>query len=187
MADACHRQLHRPQGRSLPLGLLHRQLAAPASVRAGRHHVCPTDPADALFLRAVDDLHRLEQLGPASPSCVKRPRILQGRARAAVASGPRPAAPAVYRQGRRLETPAHLGHGDCCSGREPGRLSGLLPDQHGRPEAAVPERPCDRQARFRRPCLQDRRDGAPALYRGRSQALDRLAPSVCRCEQRWAA
>ncbi|MFD1808641.1 FG-GAP repeat domain-containing protein [Gemmobacter lanyuensis] len=66
----------------------------------------------ALILRAVDPLHRLEPQRPPGPAGVERPRILQGRAGTALASGPRPATPALYR-GRGLAAPADLGHGHC--------------------------------------------------------------------------
>jgi enediyne biosynthesis protein E4 len=62
LAHARHRQLRRPQGRGLPLGVLHRQLAAPARGAAFR----PADPADAVLLRAVDAVHRLEPVRPPS-------------------------------------------------------------------------------------------------------------------------
>ena len=94
LAHHRHRQLHRPQGRGLSLGLLHRQLAAPTGRE--RDRLCAAAAADAQLLRAVDAVHRLEPLGHAVAARVQRPRILQGRAGADVAHRARPAAPSLY-------------------------------------------------------------------------------------------
>src|SRR5919198_1051296 len=50
----------------IDLVLLHGQLAAPAE--GGRHWLCAAACAEAELLRAVDAVHRLEQVGDAEPA-----------------------------------------------------------------------------------------------------------------------
>ena len=129
------------------LGLLHRQLAAPARIVDGRAaQVRRAVAAEAQLLRAVDAVHRLEQVGHAEPARLQRPRILRGRAGAAVARRARQGAGALHRR-RRLEAPAHLGHGHRQLRPQRRRLPRIFPDQHGRQQAADARRhPEGRQA-----------------------------------------
>ncbi len=93
----------------------------------------------------------------------------------------------AVRRGRRLAAPAHLGDGDRARRPRLRRLSGVLPDQHGRQQA--PEAGRDpgggRPApRLPRRGLADGRHRAPALYGRRRPPLDRMARAVRRREQR---
>ena len=147
LADAGDRQLHRPQRRDFALGLLHRQLAAPASRRwHSGAEIRRAAAAEAELLRALDAVHRLEPVRHAVPARLQRPRILRGRPGAALARRAGQAACALHRR-RRLEALAHLGHGHRQRRPRRRRLPGIFPDQHGRQQAADAGRhPAGRQA-----------------------------------------
>ncbi len=110
----------------------------------------PPLPLTPELLRPLHALHRLEPLRHAGPARLQRPRVLQGRAGAALAPRPRPAAGALHRS-RRLEEPAHLGHGHRRRRPRRRRLPGILPHQHGRQQAAGARPPDGR----RRPTYAD--------------------------------
>ena len=181
------RQLHRPQGGNLALGLVHRQLAAAPGGRraASSARRSPLKPSFCPLSMLFTDWNRS---GTPSPARLQRPRILRGRPGADVEDRARQAEPALYTAAEGWKTPAHLGHGH----RQLRPRTSTAIRNISSP--AWPTTSCRRwppsrrtarrqSRRLRRRGLRQGRHRAPALYRRRPEAQHGLARAVRGREQ----
>ena len=127
----------------IAVGVVHRQLAAPARRRRRQEPsaVRRALGAQAELLRAFDAVHRLEQVRHAEPAHLQRPRILRGRPGAALARRARPGARLLYTDKEGWKTLRIWGMGIASYDLNADGYPGLFPDQHGRQQAADAREP----------------------------------------------
>ena len=132
--DPRRRPLCRPRRARLALGNLPGQFAVPAAARRQARLFGP-HAARAGFLRALDAVHRLEQVRRPVAQDLQRPAILPRRRGAALAGRAGQGAASLHAR-RRLAACLDLRHGD--RGSRPRRLGlpAIFPDLDGRREAA---------------------------------------------------
>ncbi len=141
--------------------------------------------ARARLLRALDAVHRLEQVRHAIAARLERPAILPRRRRADVAHRAGQDAEALLAR-RRLAAFVDLRHGHRRRRSRRLGLPAIFPDLDGRREAAEarPRRGwARRSARLSRHRRRSRRDRAYSLCRRRQAAVDRLARRIRRLQQ----
>ena len=187
LADDRHRQLYRPHPGHVALGLLHRQLAAPAAwpTASQRSFAAPL-PLKPSYLPAVDAVHRLEPVRHAdafaSPTTANTTRAARSRCGAS--------SPAS----RRCSTPPTRAGSTCASGAwaspattstgdgYPDYFLTSMADNKLQTLAAVPAGG-QAEAGLRRRRLRQGRHRAPALHGRRLAPEHRLACPVRGREQ----
>ena len=181
--DPRHRPLCRPQRARVAVGHVRGKFALPSAARR-QARLFGAHPAHPRLLRALDAVHRLEQVGRPVAASLQRPAILPGRRRAVVAHRAGQGA-APLRPRRRMAARDGLRHGHRRGRPRRLRLSGILPHLDGRRQAAEAgsRRRARRNANLSRHRRRSRRDRSYSLYRRRQTALDGLALGIRRLQQ----
>ena len=168
----------------LALGHVRGQFALSSSSRR-QARLFGAHAARARLLRALDAVHRLEQVRHAVAARFERPAILPRRRRADVAHRAGQDAEALLAR-RRLAAFVDLRHGHRRGRSRRLGLPGIFPHLDGRREAAEARSRrgrARRSARLSRHRRRSRRDRAYSLCRRRQAALDRLARRIRRLQQ----